>query len=176
MSLIKLVEPEEATGKVAEIYQNMMNTMGFIPNAFKLYSPSEHALSQQVANLNFYFRHPKLGGKLLAFIRLLVSDQEKCEYCVGMNTQILFQYGVFPDMVNEIMKDHNQVPLEENEKAMLFFVLKVVKNSNSIIQEDVEKLRQLGWTDSEILEATYHGATQVAADMMLNAFKLDLDK
>ena len=57
MSLIKLVEQEEATGKVAEIYQNMMNTMGFIPNAFKLFSPSEHVLGQQVSNLNYFFRY-----------------------------------------------------------------------------------------------------------------------
>jgi len=175
MSRIKLVEQEEATGKVAEIYQNMMNTMGFIPNAFKLFSPSEHVLGQQVSNLNYFFRHPKLSGKLLSFIRLLVSDQEKCEYCVGMNTNILFQYGIFPEMISEIIKDPTKLPLEENEKALLFFILKVVKNSNAIVQEDVDKLRNLGWTDAEILEATYHGATQVGVDMMFNAFKVDLD-
>jgi uncharacterized peroxidase-related enzyme len=175
MSRIKLVEQEEATGKVAEIYQNMMNTMGFIPNAFKLFSPSEHVLGQQVSNLNYFFRHPKLSGKLLSFIRLLVSDQEKCEYCVGMNTNILFQYGIFPEMITEIIKDHTKLPLEENEKALLFFILKVVKNSKAIVKEDVDKLRNLGWTDAEILEATYHGATQVGVDMMFNAFKVDLD-
>jgi len=175
MALIKLVEQKDATGKVAEIYQNMMNTMGFIPNAFKLFSPSEHVLEQQVSNLNYFFRHPKLGGKLLSFIRLMVSDQEKCVYCVGMNTNILFQYGVLPEMIHEILKDHDKVPLEENEKALLFFILKVVKNSNAIVQEDVDVLRKLGWTDGEILEATYHGATQVGVDMIFNAFKVEMD-
>jgi uncharacterized peroxidase-related enzyme len=117
-----------------------------------------------------------LSGKLLSFIRLLVSEEEKCEYCVTTNSGILFQYGVFPDMIKEIVKDPNKVPLEENEKALLFFVLKVVKNSNSIVQEDVDKLRELGWSDAEILDATYHGAMQVGSDMIFNAFKLDLDR
>ena len=175
MSHIKLVEQEEATGKVAEIYQNMMNTMGFIPNAFKLFSPSEHVLGQQVNNLNYFFRHNRLSGKLLSFIRLLVSEKAQCEYCVGMNTSILFQYGVLPEMISEIMNDPTKVPLEENEKELLLFILKVVKNSNSIVQEDINKLRNLGWTDGEILEATYHGTTQVGVDMLFNAFKVDID-
>lgn len=175
MSLIKLVEQDEATGKVAEIYQNMMNTMGFIPNAFKLFSPSEHVLGQQVNNLNYYFRHSKLSGKLLSFIRLLVSDKERCEYCIGMNTNILFQYGVLPETITEVINDVTKVPLEKNEKELLFFVLKVVKSSNSTSQEDIDKLRNIGWTDGEILEATYHGTTQVGTDKLFNAFKVDKD-
>ena len=35
MSLLNLIEKDQATGRVAEIYENMINTMGFIPNAFK---------------------------------------------------------------------------------------------------------------------------------------------
>lgn len=176
MSLIKVIEKEEAKGKLAEIYQGMLDSMGFIPNAFKLFSSSEHILGQQVNNLNYYFKHPGLSGKLMAFIRLMVSDKEKCEYCVGMNSGILFQYGIFPDMLNEILKDPEKVPLDEKEKAMLFFVLKVVKDSNSINKTDIDALHDLGWEDKEILEATYHGTTQVAVDMMFNAFKVELEK
>ena len=175
MPLIKVVEPAEATGKVAEIYQNMINSMGFVPGAFKLYSSSEHLLEQQTRNLGYYMRHTRLGGKFLAFTRLLVSEKEKCAYCVTMNTQILFQYGVLPEMISEIMADHSKVPLDENEKELLFFVLKVVKDSNSTTQEDIDKLHSLGWADSEILEATYHAANSVTADMMLNAFKVNID-
>ena len=175
MSLIKLVEPAEATGKVAEIYQNMINAMGFVPNAFKLFRTSEHLLGQHVGNLNYFMRHNRLGGKLLSFIRLLVSEEVQCSYCIGMNTQILFQYGVLPEMVAEIRLDPTKVPLEDNEKALLMFVLKVVKNSNSTVQEDIDKLHDLGWTDAEILEGTYHGASTIATDMIFNAFKVDID-
>jgi alkylhydroperoxidase/carboxymuconolactone decarboxylase family protein YurZ len=79
-------------------------------------------------------------------------------------------------MLKEIIKDPETIPLDDKEKAMLFFVLKIVKNSNSIQQNDMDMLHQLGWEDKEILEATYHGTSQVAADMMFNAFKIDLEK
>lgn len=176
MALIKLVEKEEATGRVAEIYETMTNTMGFIPNAFKVFSPSAHVLDTQFGNLGYFMRHKTLGGKLLAFMRLLVSEQEVCAYCVGMNTGILFQYGVLPDQLAEIRKDPSKAPLDDKEMAMLLFVLKVVKDSNSIVQEDVEALKNLGWSDADILDATYHGATQVGVDKIFNAFKLEIDR
>jgi alkylhydroperoxidase family enzyme len=173
MALIKLVEKEEATGRVAEIYETMINTMGFIPNAFKVFSPSEHVLDKQFSNLGYYMRHKTLGGKLLAFIRLLVSDQEKCTYCVGMNSGILLQYGVLPDSLAEIKLDPGKAPLDAKELALLLFVLKVVKDSNAIKQEDVDTLKNLGWSDADIMDATYHGTTQVGVDKIFNAFKIE---
>jgi uncharacterized peroxidase-related enzyme len=175
MALLNIIEPEQATGTVSEIYENMTKAIGFVPNAFKVFSPSAHILNIQVENLGYFMRHKTLGGKLLAFIRLLVSEQEQCAYCVGTNSRILLQYGVLPDMITEIKQDPSKAPLEENELAMLFFVLKVVKNSNSIEQADVDSLRSLGWNDTEILEATYHAATQVGVDKIFNAFKISSD-
>ena len=173
MSLLKLTEKEEATGRVAEIYETMTNTLGFVPNAFKIYSPSEYVLDKQFSNLGYYMRHKTLGGKLLAFIRLLVSEVEQCNYCVGMNSGILLQYGVLPDMLAGIKLDPSKAPLEEKETALLLFVLKVVRDSNSIQESDVQALRNLGWTDADILEATFHGTSQVSSDRIFNAFKID---
>jgi len=51
-----------------------------------------------------------------------------------------------------------------------------VKDSKSITETDMNKLRTLGWQDSEILEATFHGTSQVASDMVFNAFKIENDK
>ncbi|MEI6684103.1 MAG: hypothetical protein WCO44_15845 [Bacteroidota bacterium] len=175
MPLLNLVEKEEATGKVAEIYESMINTMGFIPNAFKIFSPSAFVLEKQFANLGFYMRHKTLSGKLLAFIRLLVSEQEQCSYCVGMNSGILLQYGVLPEMLVGIKADPSTAPLDEKELPMLLFVLSVIKDSNAIVQADVDKLRNLGWSDTEILEATYHGSSQVSGDKIFNAFKISSD-
>jgi AhpD family alkylhydroperoxidase len=175
MALIKLTDQSEATGRVAEIYETMMNTIGFIPNAFKVFSPSAHVLDKQFGNLGFYMKHKTLGGKLLAFIRLLVSEQEHCAYCVGMNSGILLQYGVLPEAIAGIKLDPATAPLGKNELAMLLFVLKVVADSNSTTQADVDALRTIGWTDTDILEATYHGATQVGVDKIFNAFKIEQD-
>jgi len=176
MALIHLVEKDDATGRVAEIYENMINTMGFIPNAFRVFSSSAHVLDRQFGNLAYFMRHRTLGGKLLAFIRLLVSEKEECKYCIGMNSGILLQYGVLPDQLDEIKKDPSKAPLEEKELQLLLFVLKVVKDSNSIEQADMDALRKLGWEDADILDATYHGTAQLGVDKIFNAFKIENDR
>jgi len=176
MALIQLVEKEEATGRVAEIYESMISTMGFIPNAFKVFSPSAHVLDKQFGNLTYFMRHKTLGGKLLAFIRLLVSEQEKCRYCIGMNSGLLLQYGVLPDQLAEIKEDPSKAPLDEKELQMLLFVLRVAKDSNSIEQADVDTLRNLGWTDADILDATYHATAQLGVDKIFNAFRIENDR
>ena len=176
MPLLNLIEKDQATGRVAEIYEAMINTMGFIPNAFKVFSPSSHVLDNQFGNLGYFMRHKTLSGKLLAFMRLLISEQEQCVYCVGMNSGILAQYGVLPEQIASIKQDPAKAPLDNKELALLLFVLKVVKNSNSIEQTDMDKLRNLGWSDTEILEATYHATTQVGVDMIFNAFKIESDR
>ena len=173
MPLLNIIKKEEATGRVAEIYETMMNTMGFIPNAFGIFSPSPFILDRQFSSIGYYMRHKTLSGKLLAFVRLLVSVQEECKYCVGINSGILLQYGVLPELVSEIKLDPSKAPLEEKELAMLLFVLKAVQDSNAVNQEDVDKLRNMGWSDTDILEASYHGAMQVGADKIFNAFKID---
>jgi len=175
MPLLKVTNQENATGRVAEIYGTMMDKMGFIPNAFKIFSSSEHVLGTQVGNLAYFMRHKTLGGKLLAFVRVLVSEQEHCEYCITVNSHILLQYGVLPDTLAEIKLDPSKAPLEEKELALLLFVLKVVKDSNSVQQSDVDALRNLGWTDADILDATYHGATQMGMSQVFNAFKIEVD-
>jgi len=176
MALIHIVEKEDATGRVAEIYDSMINTMGFIPNAFRVFSPSAHVLDRQFGNLSYFMKHKTLGGKLLAFIRFLVSEEEKCKYCIGMNSGILLQYGVLPDQLAEIKEDPSKAPLEEKELKLLLFVLKVVKESNTVEQADVDALRNLGWTDADILKASYHGTAQSGVDKIFNAFKIESER
>ena len=48
MALLNLVQQDNATDKVAEIYKTMSERMGFIPDSFKVFGNSEHVLSQQI--------------------------------------------------------------------------------------------------------------------------------
>jgi len=176
MALIKTIEREEATGKIASVYELMMKNMGFIPQAFKVFSSSEHLFEMMFNNISYSVKQKRFSGKMNAFVRLFVSVEEECKYCVGTNTGILWQYGVLPEQIEEIKKDITKVPLEEKEKQLFFFILKVVKDSNSVEQADVDKLRELGWTDQDILEGAFNGAMSAGVDKIFNAFKIMADK
>jgi len=175
-ALIKTINPQEASGKVKEIYDQFVQQIGFIPNAFQINSTSEFLLRRQAESFGYYMQHPVLKPHFQAIVRLLVSMEKDCEYCVNVNTGILLQAGLSMEQIQATKENPENAPLEEKEIALLKFLLKVVTNSNSTTPEDISLLKEYGWSDSVILEATHQAASQVASDMILNAFKVENEK
>jgi hypothetical protein len=59
------------------------------------------------------------------------------------------------------------------DKAMLLFVLKALKTPQEVSREDMDALHQMGWTDSDVYDAVFHGAGMIAPSFMMKAFKMD---
>lgn len=176
MSLIQTVAPEAATGDVAAAYQQIQTLMGRVPTIFQLKSPSPALLQQQLGYLGYYMQHPTLSMPLLACVRMLVSVKNECAYCIDFNAGMLIgMMGWTPDQVAATRADPAAANLPEKEKAMLLFVLKGVANPQSITSADIDALRAQGWKDADILDGLNHGATMVAGDILINAFKVERD-
>jgi len=176
MSIISTVAPEQASGKVAEIYEKLQQTMGRVPNAFQLYSSSPALLEQNFQSIAYYMQHPTLSFPLLATVRMLVSQENECQYCVGLNEAMLMHMAnVTPEQIAATKRDPQEAPLPEKEKAMLLLVLKATRTPKLVGKADLDKLRALGWNDGEIMDAVHHGARNVAADIVFNTFKIEND-
>jgi AhpD family alkylhydroperoxidase len=176
MSLIETVAPEKANGKVAAVYQDITKVFGRVPNAMQLYSSSPELLSQQWGAMGYYLQHPKLSFPLLAAIRMLVSQENDCDYCIGMNGTLLIQMaGWTPEQVNAAKRDARSVPLTEKDKAMLLFVLKAVAARQPVSRAEIKALQALGWSEADVLDAVAHGARNVAVDILFNTFQIEND-
>jgi len=176
MSIVKTVTPQEATGKVAAVYEQMNKAMGRVPNAVRLLSASPELLHQAATQLGYYFAHPTLSAPLLALIRLAVSTRMECAYCIGMNESILInRAGFTPEQVAAAKRDPGTAPLPEKELAMLLFVVKGTTAPKTVERADLERLRFLGWEDRDIVDGLYHGARNVASDIMFDALKIEND-
>jgi hypothetical protein len=55
--------------------------------------------------------------------------------------------------VEAVLKDYRTAPISEAEKTLFKFVEKVNKQSNQIRLEDVEEVRQAGWSDEALYDA-----------------------
>jgi uncharacterized peroxidase-related enzyme len=176
MSLITTTQPQEAEGKIADIYQDIESKFGFIPNAIQLDSINPNHMARHWEGIQESLNHATLSTKLFTLIRLLVSEATDCEYCVGLNAGILMQmHGMSAEDIARVQQSPDQAPLDEKERALLQFVVKGTGDSNSITAEDIEGLKQLDCSEREIFDALAHGAWQVAGDIMLNAFKVERD-
>lgn len=176
MNMISTVSPELANGSVAQVYGQIGQAFGGVPNGMRLFSASPVLLEQNWQQMGYYMQHPRLSFPLLAFIRMLVSQRHECDYCIGMNESLLVNMGGFAmDDVLAAKRNPANAPLPEKDRAMLLAVLKTVEAPKALDKADLDRLRAMGWEDGDILDAVYHGARNVAIDIMFNAFKVESD-
>jgi len=173
MALINTVKVEEAEGAVKEVYDQLMKTARTVPLPMQMMSASPELLAVQVQSLGHYFRHPTLSFALLGHIRLAVAHNFSYEYCVEFNSGLLQMLTEITDeQLDAVKADPSTAPLEENDKAMLLFVIKCVSEPDSVQQGDVEDLKKMGWTDKDIFEAAHHGADMIRHGTLFKAFKM----
>jgi hypothetical protein len=56
---------------------------------------------------------------------------------------------------------------------MVAFVMKAVKTPDVVEKEDVDRLQDLGWTDSDITDALAHGTNMIGSSILMKTFKMD---
>ncbi len=176
MPLIKTIKPEDATGELAELYEKIKAFRGRVSNTAQIFSASPELLKQQMSFIGHYLNHPTLSPALCACIRMLVSDKNSCSYCIDFNASLLINlFNWTPKEVEAMRAKPHNARLSDKEKAMLLFVLKAVRTPHDVNANDVQALRELGYHDGEILDATNHGARMSAIDIIFDAFKIEKD-
>lgn len=170
MFILNHVKPEEATGKVAEAYAVFPPGMP-VPEPLVMMSASPDLAYLQGNIIRYFMGQEKLDFGLLAMIRYLVAWEYDYPFCINFNAGLLQQAGGMSAADLESLRAHpEKAPLEESQKEMVLFVLKAIKTPEKVTKAEVEKLHQLGWTDQNIFDAVYHGASMVAMSIMFKAF------
>jgi len=173
MALIQTVEPEKADGQAKKIYDIMQQTAGTIPAPLQLASASPWLLNMIWQSIQYYSQHPKLGFGLLSAIRYLVAQHCEYAFCTGFNKKFLKMQGMSEEDIEKIQEDPLQAPLDDKDRGMLAFVMKAIKTPDAIANEDMAQLHDLGWQDSEILEALSHGTNMISSSILMKTFKMD---
>jgi len=174
MPLIQTIAPEEATGELAKLYKIIEAMRGSVGNNAKLFSVSPELLRQQMDFIRFYMNHPTLSMPLLAAIRIMVSSGEECQFCIDFNTGMLINLAGWTfDQVTAMRNDPNAANLPEREIAMLNLAIKAIRNAHGVSANDLDTLREMGWSDSDILDAVNHATRMLATDIIFNTFKIE---
>ncbi len=176
MSLLNTIKPENAQGNVAEIYNEINSTWQMIPNPIQLFSVSPELLKNQWEKYQYFDRQDIPSPKLSAMIRLLISDEANCEYCIGFNSGMLIQmFDMSVEEVQQLQADPSSAPLDDKEKKLLLFVIKAVDHAHEINKNDMQELRDAGLTDQQIFDAVNSGGTMRAGNIIFDTFKVDID-
>lgn len=169
MFLLNHSTPDNATGRVKEIYDLFPPEMG-PPKPLQLISASPGFMLSQFEIMKYFTDHKTLSFHLLAAIRYMAADANDYDYCIAFNRNILIASGASETQVSAIINDPDNAPLEDKEKSMLKFVSKAIKTPEFIGREDIEALYAWGWHDPDILDAVAHGAFMRGHATLMKAF------
>ena len=173
MTIIQTVGPETAEGEIKEMYDMMLANVGMIPAPMQLASASPGMFSMLKQSIGYYMQHPNLGFGLLSAIRFLVAKQYDYVFCTHFNKDFLMKQGMTPEDIEKMTADPFQAPLDDKDRHMLAFVMKAIKTPDAVAKEDMDRLHEWGWSDSDILDALAHGTNMVASSILMKTFKMD---
>ena len=129
---------------------SLRELFGFVPRQFRVQAPIAEILEKEAAMLSTL-----LGGadhvSRLQQERLLlgVSAARQSSYGVALHEQILKTLGGSEREAASIVEGH---PPDGPDGALLRFAWKLTRAPNEIISRDVERLRQQGFTQPQIVE------------------------
>ncbi|MDF1525401.1 MAG: hypothetical protein P1S59_03905 [bacterium] len=171
--LLKTFGPGESSGETEEVYQSFIDAVGMVPPPFLMYSASPGIQSIQARTIGYYRKKSSLSPLLMALIRYLTAIAFEIEPCVEFNARALEVHGLTKEQISDLLLNPAAAPLDEKEGWLLAFVIKAVRTPQSVSENHVQKLKQLGWTDTDIFDALYISCMMVGMGTMMKALKYE---
>lgn len=172
MTRLNTVSHARADGIVKQGYDLFKTHFGTIPKPMEMLSPSPELFGIQLARNRYFATQSNLSFSLLAHIRYLAAVSLAYPFCADFNRDLLKKQGLSDEDIRKMEKDPLQSLLEENESALLAFVIRALKAPADITDRDVENLRELGWTDRDLVDAMTQGVSMFDHAVMMQVFDM----
>lgn len=152
MAWIDVVDEENAEGKLAELYEQIRSSRGKVANIMKIHSLHPEAME---THLEFYltimFKRAGLSREQRELVATAVSSINNCEYCTQHHGEALHAYWKDEERLEQLIEDHRSIVLSEADRALVDYAIKLTEHPNDMAEADVQRLRDVGFTDEAIL-------------------------
>ena len=155
MAHIKLPEFEEKTPANQEKAKPILEKTGQLGEIFKLLAVDEKIyFATDIMIQKYLLDETTLSYDIKEAIALLVSKENGCKMCVDVHKNIAKMLGVTEERIEEILQGVDSIKTSQAEKELLKFCIKASKKDNyKILKEEIDALKELGYSDIQIVEA-----------------------
>ena len=173
MSFVHAVPEDEAEGPVAAMYATDREAFGSLPNFTRGFSlrPEVYAAWRQLNGAI------KAGMDLRRYelATLAAARRLRSSYCALAHGSVLANEFLEPDAVSAVMSDHHSAGLDPVDVAIMDLADKVAQDATSVTEADVERLRELGLDDGEIMDVVLAAAARCFFSKALDALGIEPD-
>ncbi|WP_303918744.1 peroxidase-related enzyme [Draconibacterium sediminis] len=156
MNRIRVIEPEEATGRLKEIYDDLIKKRGKLADVHKIQSLRPESITAHMdLYLEIMFTKSELSRAEREMMAVVVSVANGCEYCQMHHAQALNHYWKNDKKVNRLRTDFEHAALTARELVLCSFANLLTVNPEAYRNEKyLAPLKKIGITDNGILDAT----------------------
>jgi uncharacterized peroxidase-related enzyme len=165
MSRITVPAIATATGATAEVYAQVKKIAGgIVPNLFAAVGHVAPAALAAVLNAEGALASGSLSKQDLETIKLLVSEQTGCDYCVAAHVMLGKMTGLPTETLKQIRA--GQATGDAKRDALVHFVLNLQKTSGTISENEFDAIRAAGYSETQLAEISL----AVAMTIFTNTF------
>ena len=149
---LQTIEEDEATGRVAEIYEKQKAQLGFVMEAAKCFTARPDLLPIYTDFSDRIRAGFSLGVREWRLITLIAAKQIPSTYCSHVYGKQLIDDLGSKDAVLAVQSDFRKAGLPDKDVAMLSYAEKVAQDASGISQTDIDALRAAGFSDRQICD------------------------
>ena len=158
MSWIRHVPYSQAVGKLKRLYDRIKGPDNNVDNIMLAHSLRPHSMEGHMTLYKYVLHHPRneLPKWYLEAIGVYVSYLNRCDYCfdhhlAGMS-RLLGDADRSNAIRNGVLSDELTGVFSARETAGLEYAAQLTREPNAVTEADVDRLREAGFDDGEILE------------------------
>jgi len=170
MERYQVPSKEEVSTNNQAIFANLEKAVGFVPNLYAYYAKNETALGDYLTLQN---RKTTLKAKEKEVINLVVSQFNRCNYCLSAHTQISKMNGFSEDQILEIRT--GTASFDNKLDALAKFVLATVENRGSASVEVKEQFFDAGYSEANMIDAVIVIGDKTISNLIHNLADFEID-
>src|SRR5262249_55021303 len=147
---IETVPKDEAPPALAELYEADRAKFGYVPNLTRAFSlrPGVYAAWRELIGAIQAGMEPRRHELATG----AAAHNLRSSYCMLAHGSVLTNRFLEPDALRAIVADHRDSGLDDVDVAVMDLAEKVAEDATAVTQADIDRLRDLGLTDPEILD------------------------
>jgi uncharacterized peroxidase-related enzyme len=139
--------------RMQKLFAKAKSVLGFVPNVFLGYTIRPSHFAPWFS----HFREVTEGESELSraereMISVVVSSHNHCLYCLASHGAELRRLLDDPILGDRITLDYRRAGLDERTTAILDYALKITAHPVDCSEQDIQKLRALGFSDRAIFD------------------------
>ncbi|MBA8880544.1 carboxymuconolactone decarboxylase family protein [Phyllobacterium myrsinacearum] len=149
---LQTIGEEDATGAIAEIYNTSTTQLGFVMEATKCFTARPDLLpiyTEFSRSIRAGFSLSPRDWRLITLIAAKHIPSTYCSYVYGK--QLIDDLGS-KDAVMAVQQDFRTAGLPDRDLEMLAYAEKITKDASRISQQDIDRLRAVGFTDQQVCD------------------------